>query len=335
MSLIGCDDVEEIFVLMQIIKRFCLPAMLLALSVSSFAGPIFQAERLSVDGGQMSYYRLGSGSKTILLLHGLFAKKSQWQHFVEAMMRASPNLLKRYQLIIPDLAGYAESQGYPFSVYNLDSNRAKVLSNVKVLHDFLDKLHCDRDLNIAGNSMGGLLMVLYQQHYPHRVSSMAFMGSPEGIANFTPRYFEEGIRQGFNPFIPTTVKAFKVGLSLLLYDDRAIMPSDKTIRQWILPKNIKDYQRKTNIYNAVNIPRYLYALQKPQSFKGPVLIEWGAEDHIFGSPRHAKSLANHFHRACIRKIDIIPRAGHLILLESLQVEDLIAKHYLAFLKRSG
>lgn len=191
--------------------------MLKTLICSLFCAIVFignayalQEKILPVDNGHIHYYQIGEG-QPVLLLHGLFADKEQWLQLVAQLQQANAHSNKKYQFIIPDLAGFGKSTDYPIEAYNLDSMQqiSNTLNETQILHDFIQQLKITQPIDIAGNSMGGLLMVLYAQHYPAQVKSLAFIGSPAGISDFTQQFYTDGFRRGFNPFIPTTIDQYQ------------------------------------------------------------------------------------------------------------------------------
>lgn len=69
-----------------------------------------KSEKMS--GGTIVYHKAGKGPN-ILLLHGLFAAKEQWQPLLCSLASAG------YTAIAPDLPGYGKSDDFPLAVYPL------------------------------------------------------------------------------------------------------------------------------------------------------------------------------------------------------------------------
>lgn len=294
---------------------------------------IFNAYNINVDKGKISFFKLGHGKNYIVLLHGLFAEKEQWENIVNKLIDNHPNFLKKYTIIIPDLPGFGKSNTYPFSAYLLTNTAPHQLSQIKILNDFLNKLHIKKKVNIAGNSMGGEIAALYTTKYPNKVKTLAFIGSPAGIVDFSPIFFREGFKQGFNPFIPTTLPQFTIELSLLTPNYKNIMPSKAVINHLILPSYKKNYKKLTAIFNVINLPENRNGLNRRLPIQQACLIMWGNQDHIFGSSRHGIKLLHNLDQAKYSKLFIIKGGGHLVLLGNDKVVNQLVSHYSKFLKK--
>mgnify|MGYP001953925561 CR=1 FL=1 len=95
-------------------------------------------------------------------------------------------------------------------LYFLRNHQNHQISQVQILHDFLRALKIKQGIHIAGNSMGGEIAAFYTMQYPKEVKSLVFFGSPSGIVDFASSFIQQGFRRGFNPFIPTTLKQYKI-----------------------------------------------------------------------------------------------------------------------------
>jgi abhydrolase domain-containing protein 6 len=314
-------------------KRLTLALISLYFLSCNLAFANIPEKTMSVDGGQIKYYQIGQGHP-VLLLHGLFANKKQWLALVDQLAKAHPDMMQKFQFIIPDLPGYGRSSGYPIEAYNLDSNKTDTLNQVQILHDFIKQLQIGSLIDFAGNSMGGLIMVLYAVHYPSEVNSMAFIGSPLGIADYTSEFINTGIRRGYNPFTPTTMEQFINELRLLLVNYVAIMPSEEQIKTKILPRIEQNFKTMTATYNMVSLQYYKEYLQHSLKLTQPVLVLWGDKDYIFGSSAQAKVLCHNLAQAknCISHT--VENAGHLLMMENQQTLASIAQYYQQFLRQS-
>lgn len=294
----------------------------------------FIEKSIKVHNGEIKYYQIGKG-KPIVLVHGLFANKEQWLPFVARLIKKDPQLTEKIQLIIPDLPGYGKSQGYPIQIYNLDKGtdkQSKSTNQIEVLHAFISQLQLDKPISLAGNSMGGLISALYAIHYPTEVNSLAFIGSPLGVAEFTPRFINTGFRQGYNPFIPLTVDEFHNELALLFRNKNLTLPSDEQIKAVILPYIAAHFKTMTATFNMVSVPYNTNYFRHPVPLKQPVLVLWGDEDYVFGSVKHAKELCSHLTQAKSCVWHPIAHAGHVLMLENPQVLDTSVGYYLEFLR---
>lgn len=287
--------------------RFLFVAFSLFSSVSSFADCVIDTQRVEVEGGVIHYQQSGSGP-AILLLHGLFASKEQWQPLLCLLGAAG------YNAIAPDLPGYGASVDFPISAYQLEQQ-------VNLLQKLINQLRLGA-VDIAGNSMGGALAALYLRNYPQQVRTLAFIGAPLGI---TPWHkpLRDAINQGINPFIPVNEAELDLEMRLLFVQPPQLPPA---VQQRLLKEYTernRHYQQVWNIvslYNTLLEPPALW-LQAP----APTLILWGAQDQIFAVAA-APKLRQRFPRG---QLMILANAGHLPQLENVEE---VADIYLEFLR---
>ena len=218
------------------------------------------AKKMGVDTGVISYLDGGTGP-SILLIHGLFAQKEQWQEVGCALVN------KGYRIVAPDLPGYGASTGFLVSAYPLESQ-------VKLLHQFLNSLKL-KQIHIAGSSMGGAIASMYATQYTKEIQSLAFVGAPLGISSWSPQV-KSAIFQGINPFIPINQNQFDLEMSLLFFKPPVV---DLKVSSQI----IKDYQDNNRHYQQVwdIVNFYDAALERGTVYQGATLILWGEKDGIF------------------------------------------------------
>lgn len=262
-----------------------------------------------VGNSTLSYSQVGKGQvgngRSILLLHGLFANKEQWNTI---MCRLS---LVGYRAIAPDLPGYGNSNGFTLRDYAL-------LNQTTLLHELMEKLGI-KSFDLAGSSMGGAIAWLYAQRYPNQVRSVAFIGSPLGIVDWA-NSFKEAILLGINPFIPITKEQFALEISLLFF-------TPPTIPDSVIAEKVNDYITRNRhyqqVWDIINLYDDILCQGVPTQF--PTFVIWGEEDKIYDI-----SGANRL-QECIPGARVIqlPKAGHLVLIENA---DEVASKYVEFLK---
>lgn len=251
----------------------------------------------------LSYNQVGTG-QPILLLHGLFADKEQWNSMMCQLSTAG------YQAIAPDLPGYGNSTVAATRDYTLENQ-------VTLLHQFTNQLGI-RSFDIAGSSMGGAIATLYSQRYPKQLRSLAFIGSPLGVTDWASSV-KNSIFDGINPFIPITEEQFDLEISLLFVTPPTIPSNVKTEKVNDYTTRNRHYQK---IWNIVNL--YDDVLCQGRSTQVPTLAIWGTEDKIYDIDGVARL------RRCIPGSQVIrlPKAGHLLLMENSEEA---TKYYLKFL----
>lgn len=257
-----------------------------------------------VCNSTLSYSQAGNG-RSILLLHGLFASKEQWNSIMCRLSKAG------YRAIAPDLPGYGNSNGFTLRDYALENEAT-------LLHELMKGLGIE-SFDLAGSSMGGAIAHLYAQRYPNQVRSLAFIGSPLGIVDWA-NSVREAIFQGINPFIPITKEQFDLEISLLFVTPPTIPDSAKAEKVSDYITRNRHYQQ---VWDIVNLYDDILCQGVPTQF--PTLIVWGEEDKIYDI-----SGANRLQQ-CIAGSQTIqlPKAGHLLLMEN--ADEAVSK-YMSFLQ---
>jgi abhydrolase domain-containing protein 6 len=251
----------------------------------------------------IAYNSFGKGAP-VLLIHGLFADKEQWTALARLLA------LHGHRAIVPDLPGYGLSTGFELSTYRLEQQ-------VESLHTFIRGLGI-KQLDVAGNSMGGAIAELYAQRYPEEVRTVAFLGAPFG---YTPwdEPMREAIFCGTNPFIPTSEAELDVEMGLLFNHPPHI---EAQRRKRLLAAYVTQNRHYVQIWDVVNM--YDDVLKRTPFARKPTLIVWGREDHVFGA-NAAQSLQRMIVGSELHQLE---NAGHLLHLENAAE---VARLYAGFL----
>lgn len=265
-----------------------------------------ESKYVVIDKHPVYYNELGRG-ETILLVHGLFANKEQWQ----AMM---PILTKNhFHVVALDLPGYGKSLGFPLQSYDLKNQTV-------LLHDFMRKLNIPK-FHIAGNSMGGAIATLYTLKYPKEIKSLTFIGSPLGVPSPIASPTDKLFQQGKDPFVPTTAKQVKQTLNLLFVHPPVMSQQELVL---MAQQNVADKKQKQQIVAMLTPYKKLFAV--PLNIMQPSLIIWGNNDDIFNV-----SGAAVLHKALPHSMLVILNdAGHL---PQLDAPHKTAEIYAEFLKK--
>ena len=143
-------------------------------------------QRRSVDvaGHHIVYLDGGSGTP-VVLLHGFGVTKDLWD-------AVAAHLTPRYRVFTPDLPGFGESPARQTEKYDAESQARRV-------HAFLDALGV-RDHHIGGNSMGGLISVVYAALYPDNVRSL-LIGAAPGVRSPEKSELARRLEAGENPLL--------------------------------------------------------------------------------------------------------------------------------------
>lgn len=104
------------------------------------------------------WWESGTG-ETLVLLHGVNDHAGTW-------FLVAPTLAKTRRVLIPDLAGHGESApaSGPIPISLIVSQLAALLRD-------------ERDLTLAGNSLGGWIALLYTLKVPHQIARLVLEAS--------------------------------------------------------------------------------------------------------------------------------------------------------------
>ena len=254
----------------------------------------FSQATVNVGGGEIHYDRAGIG-QPVILLHGLFAQKEQWQDVLCSLAAAG------FDTIALDLPGFGQSEKYPVTVYDLNRQ-------VELLDNFIEVLEID-ELNLAGNSMGGAIAALYAEHFPGKVRQLAFVGPPLGLVPWGPRV-RQAIIEGVNPFIPTDSAQFELEMALLFAHPPKVADE---VRNSLVSDYVTQNHHYQQVWDIINL--FNTVLQDspggPLLRKTPALILWGASDAIY-PVGGAKPLHQRLHNSWLVSL---PETGHLPMME--------------------
>ena len=120
--------------------------------------------KLTTTAGTQIVWHGGSGP-LLVLLHGAGDQAGTWN-------RIAAELMRRFQLVIPDLAGHGGSDP--------TEGALSLGTLLTALEQILDATRWrDTPMVLAGNSLGAWMAMLYAQKYPHRVKRVILIdGGP-------------------------------------------------------------------------------------------------------------------------------------------------------------
>lgn len=113
---------------------------------------------------QLSYFDAGTGSKTILLVHGFGEDHCIWKNQIEY-------LAANYRVIAPNLPGV---QCKPLSLHH--SQAPNIRMYVEVLHELMHHLNIEH-YYIVGHSMGGYIGLSFADYYVNHVQGLLLLHS--------------------------------------------------------------------------------------------------------------------------------------------------------------
>ncbi len=113
---------------------------------------------------QLSYFDVGTGNKTILLLHGFGEDHCIWKNQIEF-------LAPHYRIIAPNLPGV---HCKPLALHH--SQAPSISMYVEVLHELMHHLGIEQ-YYIVGHSMGGYIGLSFADYYVNHVQGLLLLHS--------------------------------------------------------------------------------------------------------------------------------------------------------------
>ena len=264
-------------------------------------------ERFEIDAEtHRIVYLEGGAGEPVVLLHGFGASKDLWN-------AVAARLTPQYRVIVPDIPGFGESPA-------LDEARYDAESQARRLRAFLEALDIDEH-HVGGNSMGGLISVVYTALYPDAVRSL-LIGAAPGVRSPERTEVERAVERGENPLLIRNEQDFDRIIGLIFSRSPAI------------PGPIKRAMMRTAIRNRAIHARLFEELTESgldglepllPKIEAPTLVLWGADDRLV----HPSSVAVFTREIDGAESEIFEACGHALPRDC---PDLLVERYLTFLR---
>ena len=250
---------------------------------------------------------------TILMIHGLGGSRDNWN-------RVAHHLTPYYHVVAPDLPGSGDSK----IAADYDLQPATMTES---LRRFAETIKIEKNLNVAGHSMGGTIAGLYTSLYFTETQSLLLL-DPAGV-----------FATSKSPFLkdPTLLRQLVVqkpgdlkNVLKIAMHDVPFIPSDLLVAQEKVMIDhapvMKKLVEKLILLNQSYTPDSFATVVK--SIEAPTLVIWGREDKIIdvGVVPELMGLLKDKRPAVI-----LDRVGHTPILEA---EQLVVQAYLPFLKKA-
>lgn len=268
------------------------------------------------SGAEVAYVDEGSGSQTIILVHGLGSYLPAWKKNI-------PALSKDFRVIALDLPGYGRSSKGPWEgSLQFFANTVMELADSLGIQKFV----------LGGHSMGGQITMIAALTYPGRVQKLVLV-APAGFETF-----HDGEKEWFRSVAtPTLSKAanaknIQENVAINFYE----MPEDAEfmIRDRIAMRTAEDFDGYAyiiaeSIKAMVDRPVYDYLGQIRQ----PVLIFFGESDQLipnrFLTGGKTETIAEQGHaRLPNSTLYMVPEAGHFMHFEQSEFFNEKVKEFL-------
>jgi pimeloyl-ACP methyl ester carboxylesterase len=238
----------------------------------------FTKVHIATPAGTETVFVGGSGP-TVILLHGAGDQAGAWA-------KVAPQLISKYRVIVPDLAGHGESEprSGPLSL-------GTVLAGVEAIASAEPG-----KVIIVGNSLGGWVASLYAQKHPEKVERLVLVNGGPLIGDrpditLTPRNREEARK---------TIAA--------MFDPGSFQLPDYVVDDIVREAQTGPLKRLSE--TASEMPKYLLE-GKLNEITVPVTLLWGESDQVL-SLNYAKRMMSQLPNA---QLVTLKRCGHAPQLE--------------------
>lgn len=273
-----------------------------------------KTKTLKVDDIVWSYNEGGAVDKpTILLIHGFAGNRDNWN-------RVAQFLTPYYHVVIPDLPTNGDTKvpdDFDLSMPNVTER----------LRRFVEAIHIQDKLNVAGHSVGGSIATLYAAQYPFDTQSLFLLNSAGIYKNANtnyakdPQYLKHLIVSKPGDLDDVMQRVMQTPIKMPYYLKRA--QEKQLITQAEKNSKVIDQLVTLNrIYTTDSFARVT------RNIEAPTLILWGKQDKIINV-----EVANEL-KSLLKRAEapvILNNVGHMPLLEA---EQAVAQHYLPFLAKT-
>lgn len=262
-----------------------------ALNVQHWLGGV-ERKTLQIPGFEIAYLDGGSG-EPLVMVHGIGADKDNWAQI-------APFLRGTGRLIALDLPGFGESSKPMDADYSIAAQAER-------LGQFLDALKLPR-AHLAGNSMGGAVVLEFAHQHPERVQSLWLL-DPAGVGSAKESEMFRAYREdGKLLLFSKTPADFAHVMSLAMSQQP---PIPYSVKHELAIAAARNYDLHTRIFRdlTTELP---HLEQDVTGLATPTLIVWGEQDRVL-DPSGAEIL----HRALPNsQIVMMPGVGHMPMLEA-------------------
>lgn len=256
------------------------------------------------DGRTIAYVDEGTGSQTIIFIHGLGSNLVAWKKNIEV-------LKSQFRCIAIDLPGYGHSSKEPHS--------GMMSFYAEAVVDFMNKMGIDHAV-LAGHSMGGQISMVAAMKFPERVSSL-ILAAPAGFERFT-----EGQKQWFRNAMTvrgvmlTRVEDIITNLAFNFYElpqEAEFMITDRIAMRSAHDFEAYSYTVVQSVNGMVDEP----VIDHLHKIRQPTLIVFGENDNLipnrFLNPGTTAAVAKTGAEAIKgSRLVLLPRTGHFVQFEN-------------------
>ena len=271
-----------------------------------------------VDAGGYSFHLSEAGprgAEPIVWLHGSgpgATALSNWEQMIGELGDA-------YHCVAPDIIGYGDSTHPDPAPRGLAAFTAL---RVDTLLALLDVLGLDQ-VNLVGNSMGGIISLALTQKAPERVSTIVLMGSGGAPVEGT---LTPGLLKLVTFYDNPTAESMAELLTLFVHDPALFGGRLQEIAAARLPRATRpDVERSHRATFAPGSASLSFGAEDLAMIRHPVLVVHGADDKIVPVAA-AYYFAEHLPNA---SLNVFPDTGHWLQIEQGPAFAAVLRSFLA------
>lgn len=263
----------------------------------------FQTKHAVINGINVAYIDEGTGSRTIVMVHGLATNAGFWRYNI-------PELSKKCRVIAVDLPGYGKSDkgAYPYTL----TFYADIVSGL-VKHLQLGKVVFN------GNSMGGQIGFWFTLRHPDQIEKL-ILTDPAGIEHFTngeKDWFRGYLTRSMIRKTPEVTIRANLAANLYTFDERF---------EWMVEERSRIVKTDEFDNFAYAVVRSVHAMvDEPTDetlgkINVPTLIIFGEADGLIPNPVLHGGTSRSIGEKGVRelpnaKLVVIPDAGHISMAD--------------------
>jgi len=217
---------------------------------------------------RIHYNDLGTGSETVVMLHGSGPGATSWANFSRNI---EPLLNAGYRILLMDCPGWGKSDSVVCTGF-------RSVLNAKVLKSLLDALGLDK-VHLMGNSMGGHSVTAFALENPKRIGKLILMGGGTGGPSQSTPMPAEGIKLLQKLYREPSIENLKNMMNVFVYDTSHLT---EALFQTRLDNMLSRRDHLENFIKSIEanpkqFPDFGHRLNEIQV---PVLIVWGRDDRF-------------------------------------------------------
>ncbi|MBW2939586.1 alpha/beta fold hydrolase [Zhongshania aquimaris] len=246
-----------------------------------------------VDDHNICYWAGGnSAGRVVVLLHGFGSSKENWSYL-------AARLRKDCYLLVPDLAGFGDSDFHPDADYRMAAQADRVASWLKGLG--IEKAH------FAGSSMGGAIAAQLAARHPQLVETLCLMNSA-GVPGKHLSQLESGLAAGKNYLAPSSPRDTWLVFAIALHRRQRFIGM---ILSFFLAGAMSHRKRVNDFIFSHLVDSLKDTFLNLNKITAPTLVLWGDSDQVLDV-----SCADQFcDQISDAKAMILPAVGHLPMIE--------------------